>query len=204
MKLKKIFATLLTCVLFITALSSCSLLDYTIEGSWKELDQYVGVCRFNSNGKFEMQAVGYYITGDCKYEEGEMTVVNGKKTLEGTVTIDYKEITYTNDKGDKVTEPFNYTYVTTETEIVEKEVGNAFNPDKVTVEKVEVTKETEHKGKLAKPLTGKYVISEQNTSAESLTILFDDKIEVVNEDGSKTTVDLKDTKWKFERSYDKI
>jgi len=204
MKFKKLIATLLSCLLLVTVLSSCDLMNYTIEGTWKELDAYVGLCKFNSNGTFEIQAVGYYITGTYEYEEGEMKEVNDKNTVEGTVTMEYEEVTYTNKKGEEVTEPFTYTYITTETEIVEVEKQKNIFSDEVVIVEEERVIETKHTGKLAEPLTGKYVISEQSTSAEALTIYFDDKIEIIDEDGEKVEIDLSNTTWKFERSYSKL
>ena len=203
---KKVLVALLVFAMVVCSMSSCSIFDYTIEGSWKELDNYIGLYQFNGDGTFSINGVGYVVEGVYEYEQGEAYVNDlGRKAVDGEISLEYKTITYTDKKsGKEVTEDFYYTYITTETHVEEQEVQKNPFSDEVTIEEVEIVEETEHKVTLTGPVKGTYTIVQQNKNPESLTIVFEGDVEIINEDGKKETIDMDRTSWRFERSYDVI
>ncbi|MBQ6568920.1 MAG: hypothetical protein IJL87_01545 [Clostridia bacterium] len=206
---KRVLAALMIFTLIACSMTSCniaSVFTYTIEGSWKELDNYVGMCQFNSNGTFAVHGLGYVATGTYVFHQGKQTKdESGRKTVSGDISMDYKEITYTNEEGKEVTEPFFYTFVEVTTEMVEVEVVNPFNEENVKKEWQEVTTETEYKYSMAEAVKGHYTIVQQTKSPEKLTIVFNAGfMSIKDEDGNVKRISVPETKWAYERSYDVI
>lgn len=204
--IKKIIAAILVSALVICSFSSCSFSNYSVKGTWKELDNYIGLYQFNDDGTFTINAVGYVIGGEYEFKQGEQKVNdNGLKTVSGVISMEYKTVTHTDKKtGKEVTEDFYYTYVTKETHIETEEKVNPFNPENVQIVEVKVVEETEHKVMMAGPVTGTYYINEQKKNPETLVINFDGYIDVLNEDNQVKRVKLNNSSWRFERSYDVI
>lgn len=201
MKFKRIMSIVLTAVLLCTLLSSCtSSLSYT--GAWKEIDNNFCILRLKAGNKFTYAAIDYFIEGTYEITEDPNAVPDKDGVVWDNITLTYETVTYTNEEGEEVTEPF-FCYTSGFATVTETRYETDFS----TGQEVEITEEVEKyvsniKTEFTKPLSGKVCVKKQEKANNLLTIMVTKDVTETDEDTGETTTKSVTETWKFERTFE--